>query len=140
LSPQVILHGQLRQLRLAELMRQCSVFVLPSFYEGIPLVLVEALACGCRLVSTELPGVMKKLFHHFESVFELVPPPRLKGVDIPVVEDLPAFVENLINAIETSLNKPLLNSEDKNIASKLSQFTWKKIFQQVEKFWLELIS
>ena len=42
------LHGQLDQHGLAVLLRQSAVFVLPSFHEGLPLVLVEAAACGCR--------------------------------------------------------------------------------------------
>ncbi len=45
LAPHVVLHGMLDQPRLAELMRRCGVMVLPSFYEGVPLVLVEAAAC-----------------------------------------------------------------------------------------------
>lgn len=34
-------------------MRRASVFVLPSSTEAFGLVLVEALACGCRVVSTD---------------------------------------------------------------------------------------
>ena len=57
MSPTVVLHGQLTQPALADLMRRCKICVLPSFHEGLPLALVEAFACGCRLVSTRLPGV-----------------------------------------------------------------------------------
>lgn len=34
-------------------MRQATVFVLSSKLEGLPTVLIEALACGCSIVSTE---------------------------------------------------------------------------------------
>ena len=37
-------------------MSRCEVFVLASAWEGLPSVLVEAMACGCRLVATRSPG------------------------------------------------------------------------------------
>ncbi len=61
MAPAVVQHGQLAQPELADLARRATVCVLPSFYEGLPLVLVEALACGCRLVATDLAGVRNEL-------------------------------------------------------------------------------
>lgn len=37
-------------------MARASVFALTSLYEGLPGVLIQALACGCPVVSTDCPG------------------------------------------------------------------------------------
>ena len=77
----LIYHGRVDQPRLAELMRGCKVFALPSFYEGLPLVLVEALACGCQPVCTALPGVRSGIIPHLPGVLHTVELPEMEKID-----------------------------------------------------------
>ncbi|MCP4201706.1 MAG: glycosyltransferase family 4 protein [bacterium] len=135
----VVLHGSLAQEELAALMRRCVVCVLPSFYEGLPLVLVEAAACGCRLVATELEGIRDELALPLAGVLEMVPPPRLFGVDSPVEADLPGFVEGLIGAIERSLEAGVGAAAERAPEETLHPFTWTSTFERVEAAWLELL-
>jgi glycosyltransferase involved in cell wall biosynthesis len=138
-SPWIVYHGQLPQEGLAALARRCAVCVLPSFYEGLGLVLVEALACGTRLVSTRLEGVVDQLLPHLGAAMELVDPPRLMDVDTPVAEDLPRFVEDLEGAIHAALTKGPLGDPEKSLPGALDPFTWASVFRRVQGVWSSLM-
>ena len=56
LGEKVRVCGVLSQKSLAKVRRHSHILVLPSFYEGLPLVILEGLASGCRIVATDLPG------------------------------------------------------------------------------------
>jgi len=130
----VRVHGQLTQPQLADLLRTCDALVLPSFYEGLPLVLVEALACGCRPVCTRLPGVVDEIAPHVGDALGLVDLPRLRGSDHPVAEDLPAFVDRLVVAIDTALERGPVDDAD------VTPFTWCAVFARVEAVWREILA
>ncbi len=57
---------------LSSFYQQCDVFVLPSFYEGIPKVLIEAAFCGAPIVTTNVCGNPEAVIP--EKTALLVPP------------------------------------------------------------------
>lgn len=57
LGGRVELTGPLGQDRLPQLYREADLFVLPSFAEGLPVVLMEAMATGLPVVTTQIAGV-----------------------------------------------------------------------------------
>jgi glycosyltransferase involved in cell wall biosynthesis len=139
MGARVEMHGRLDQRALSDLLRQSSVFVLPSFYEGLPLVLVEALACGCRLVSTDLPGVRSGLAPSLGDALDLVAPPRLQSVDVPVAEDVPAFVERLAGAMDVALRRGPVDVGGPSLDALLEPFTWRAVFARIERVWDDVI-
>jgi glycosyltransferase involved in cell wall biosynthesis len=137
MAPAVVLHGQLDQPALAALLRRSAVCVLPSYYEGLPLVLVEALACGCRLVATRLPGVELELEPHLGTALCLVDPPPMASVDVPQGEALPAFVTRLESALDAALDLGPVGTPDPET---LDPFTWAAVYRRVERVWLEVLA
>ncbi len=138
MTPSVVQHGLLSQPELAEIARRSTVCVLPSFFEGLPLVLVEALACGCRLVATDLSVVSEELAPRFGDLLVSVAPPRLEAIDRPREEDLPAFVDRLEDAIDRSLDAPPVGDPMAIMPEVLAHFTWDAVFRRIESVWKSL--
>lgn len=53
-------------------MRNATVMVLPSLWEGLPNVLIEGLACHCQIISTDSPGGVREILDNGKYGF-LVP-------------------------------------------------------------------
>jgi glycosyltransferase involved in cell wall biosynthesis len=131
----VAVHGPMPQAELADIFQQAHIFVLPSLFEGLPLVLLEALACGCRLVTTDLPGVREVLGEVTAEWVERVDLPRLENVDSPVAADEANFEHKLQRALYAQIRRAGEDPEPDPTPLRplLEAFTWKGVFEKVEK-------
>ncbi len=84
LGDRVTLTGSIGQDRLPDLYRRADVFCLPSFQEGLPVVLMEAMATGLPVVTTAIAGI-PELVSDGESG-RVVPPGRAGFVADAIAE------------------------------------------------------
>ena len=96
--------GQIPQPALAELLRRTDIFILPSYFEGLPLVLIEAMSAGAVPVSTDLPGVKSWIDANVggsNAVF--IPMPQMKSIDEPTDEGRSAFIDDLASTLRDTM-------------------------------------
>lgn len=68
LKEKVVFFGILPQDKVAELMRISDVFLLTSAFEGMPMSVLEALACGLPVVSTNVGEVKRVVRDEFSGL------------------------------------------------------------------------
>ena len=141
LGERVRAYGLLPQKKLARVMRDSHILVLPSFYEGLPLVILEGLASGCRIVATDLPGIKEILGNIDTDIITLVKKPRLRFIDQPYREDERSFEQNLRKAIQQQINaaSKCLKIDLSPVQDKLDAYTWKGIFKKVRESYLSCL-
>ena len=119
--------GEITQKDLGEVFRKSDVFVLPSFYEGLSLVTIEALACGLLVVVTEIKGLKSNLgtIVNNSGVIEYVKLPSMIKVDKPLEEELPLFEDRLQHAIERQIGRIYKNYiVDHDIKEEIKRMSW----------------
>ena len=106
-DPRMTYYGAVTQDVLGDIFRKHEVFVLPSYYEGLPLVVLESLACGMRVVVNEFPALIELLSGTINESgwVEYVKQPRLENVDQPVESDLSAYCDRLAEALKKQIKR-----------------------------------
>jgi len=91
-------HGAVNQDQIADMLARADVFALPSFAEGVPVSLMEAMAMEISCVSTTIAGIPELIESGKEGV--LVPPsdPDLLAAAIETLIDDPELRLRLARA------------------------------------------
>jgi glycosyltransferase involved in cell wall biosynthesis len=94
--------------QLIELYRGATVFVFPSRYEGFGLPVLEAMACGCPVISSNASSL-----------------PEVAGEAALLVE--PWDVDGFASVMERVLTDPALQADlRKKGLERAAQFSWDK--------------
>ncbi len=104
--------------------RSADVFVMPSYREGLPLTLFEAMASGLPIVASSVNGI----------------PYEMKDVENGYLlnySNNKGFKEKIISLLES---KKLRKKISKNNLSKAKNYDWDKISRKTEKLYNETIS
>jgi glycosyltransferase involved in cell wall biosynthesis len=115
--------GEIRYEDVGEVMNLATVFVLPSFHEPFGLVLLEALACGLRVIATDQGGPPSFVPHALRAnrdailIFGLPAAPPTKNAG-------QSFIDRLAKALAEQIAKPLPIEKRCEISISVSDLTW----------------
>ena len=93
---------------------ESEIFVLPSRYEGMPMVILEAMTAECLIIASDIIGVSDLLTHEYNSLLF-----NVGNVD-DLVKLLNSVIEQRINTEELILNSKFAvqNFSENNIIEK----------------------
>ncbi len=125
LPPHITWLGQIPQTKLADVFRCNDIFVLPSYFEGLPLVLIEAMASGLIPVCTDLPGVrpwIEANVPNHNAIF--VPKPEMKSIDEPTEGGRCQFIHDLGACLQEAVRIVRNSSTEAKFLPDTSRITW----------------
>lgn len=115
-----------------------DIFVLASYYEGLPLCVIEALACGCAVVCSNTAGFQAWMTHHVPHAlcyFVDLPPECQPGV--PVRSELPSYEQRFKRALDTMIHTLLHETHTERIQRlqgiqrELAALTWDSLATRI---------
>jgi len=124
LQGQVVFLGHVTRKKLVQVYQNATVHTVPSHYEGLPTVLLEAMSCGLPVVATDVGGNREVIL------------PGVNGFLVP-----PRCPEKMAEIILTLLDDAMLREKIGNAARKtiLNSFTWDKIADNVIKCYEDIL-
>ncbi len=105
LTKQIVFAGAVNQDQIIQFYANTDIFVLASFAEGLPVVLMEAMAMEIPCVTTNITGIPELIEHRVNGL--LVAPSDIDGLAVAIAElmDKPDFRQQLSIAAGQKVKK-----------------------------------
>jgi glycosyltransferase involved in cell wall biosynthesis len=89
LDDKVVWEGNVPNSALPEYFNSAVAFVLPSFYEGHPKALAEAMSCGVPVVGADSTGIREMILHRETGLLSGTDPASIRGALNELLADEP---------------------------------------------------
>ena len=135
-SKKIKIYNAVDQAHLGEIMRHKDIFILPSYFEGLGLIAVEALGSGLRVVATEIEGLIEFLGDKINNseIIEYIAMPTIYDTDKAVEEEKPAFVNRIIDALELMIERTREQREiPAELLEEIEHHSWKRKIEIIYK-------
>ena len=133
-SKNIKIYNAMDQAHLGEIMRQKDIFILPSYFEGLGLIAVEALGSGLRVVATEIEGLIEFLGDKINNsnIIEYIAMPTIYDTDKAVEEEKPAFIERIVAALELMIERTRKERKlPQELLEEVERHSWKKKIETI---------
>ena len=122
-AKQVEITGEMPYEEVIKEMLRCDLFVLPTYTEGFPNVILESMACGCAIVTTKVGAIPEMLQAEGDKKFGVLIDPQNTG--------------QLQNAIANLLKDNVLKEQCKeNVKQRvIERYNIDKIWTQLTHIW-----
>lgn len=132
--------GAMPQEAVAQILRCSRAFVLSSLFEGLPLVMLEAAACGCPCLVAGLPTVESWVPESWRETgcFERFPALQTTEADRPVRSDIQRYVEDMTRGLERFIKDPPGDGERRRLAEVAAAHDWSAVFDRYQNVYAEL--
>lgn len=134
LSDKVKLYGYMSKKEISDLFRLCDIFIMPSFYEGLSLVTIEAIACGLKVVMNELENFIDFVGDDIVKSrnIEFVKMPKLYDTDKIEENDVEDYIQRLSIGLENQINNLYNNNFERDFTIKITKFSWENICNNIK--------
>jgi glycosyltransferase involved in cell wall biosynthesis len=125
LHDKIILAGYLNKEKLIKLYQNAKIFIFPSYYEGLPTVILEAMSCGLPVIATNVGGIRDVITNYYNGI--LISPRRPSQM-----------AENILMLMENEKLRRRLGENARETIVK--NYSWKRIADKVEHLCLGLLN
>ena len=127
-SNRISFTGNIKMEQVIMEMKSCDLFVLPTYTEGFPNVIIESMACGCAIVTTPVGAIPEMLEEENGKQYGILVAPQ--------------NTQALKDGIEAMLNDELLKTEcRKNVVQRVNErYNIDAVWHQIIAIWSDTIN